>query len=111
MTNEYGEKLDSHGYVPSIMQSDLSRCYRCGRTTGKLDFHEVFGGSNRKKSKNYGLWVVLCHDSCHLGTWGVHYNAEVMEQLHREGQIAAMEAYGLSKEEFIKKFGKNYLED
>lgn len=109
MKNEYGAKLDKNGYSSSIMQSDLSRCYRCGRTTGKLDRHEIFGGANRAKSKRYGLWVVLCNDGCHLGTWGVHYNAEVMEQLHREGQIAAMTAYGWTKEEFIKRIGKNYL--
>lgn len=109
MVNEFGERLDKHGYATSIMQSDLSKCFLCGRTNTKLDFHEVFGSSNRKKSKIYGLWVVLCHDSCHLGTWGVHYNAEVMEQLHREGQIAAMTAYGWTKEEFIKRIGKNYL--
>ena len=111
MVNEYGAEIGKNGYAPSIMQSDLSRCYRCGRTTCKLDRHEVFGSSNREKSKNYGLWVALCHDGCHLGKFGVHYNAEAMKQLHREGQIAAMEAYGLSKEYFIKKFGKNYLED
>lgn len=83
MRNEYGLEIGKNGYAPSIMQTDLSRCYRCGKTVGKLDRHEVFGGSNREKSKNLGLWVVLCHDSCHLGTWGVHYNAEVMKQLHR----------------------------
>ena len=109
MKNEYGETLDRNGYAPSIMQSDLTRCYRCGRTSGKLDRHEVFGGSNRAKSKRYGLWLMLCHDGCHLGTWGVHYNAEAMAQLHREGQEAAMEAYGWTVEEFRKRIGKSYL--
>lgn len=109
MTNEYGVEINRNGYAPSIMQSDLSRCYRCGKTTGKLDFHEVFGASNRTKSKRLGLWVALCRDGCHLGKWGVHYNADAMEQLHLEGQIAAMTAYGWTKEEFIKRIGKNYI--
>ena len=108
--NEYGQPLNKNGYAPSIMQAGLGHCYRCGRTSGKLDFHEVFGAANRQKSKRLGLWCVLCHDGCHLGAYGVHYNAEVMAQLHREGQEAAMEAYGWTREEFIKQFGKNYLE-
>lgn len=107
--NEYGALLDVHGYSSSIIQDDMTCCYLCHRRDTKLDRHEVWGASNRSKSKRYGLWVVLCHDGCHLGTWGVHYNAEVMEQLHREGQIAAMEAYWWTEEEFISRIGKNYL--
>lgn len=55
-------KKDRNGYSPSILQSDLEVCYNwpsdycCG---GKLDRHEVFGGTYRAKSKAFGLWVTL----------------------------------------------------
>lgn len=110
MFNEYGERLDRNGYAPSIVQSDTHRCYLCGKTTGKLDRHEIFGASNRRKSKAYGLWVMLCHYSCHEGAWGVHQNADVALKMRRIGQTAAMEAYGWTREDFIQHFGKNYLE-
>lgn len=99
--------LDRNGYAPSIVQDDLSVCYRCGHNYGKLDRHEVFGASNRQKSKAYGLWVMLCHDSCHLH--GVHKEASEGLRLKRKAQQIAMEHYGWTTEDFIKLFGKNYI--
>ena len=110
MINEYGEPLDTNGYAMSIVQYDTSRCYLCGNTAGKLDRHEIFGGvANRQKSKAYGLWVSLCHYPCHEGPSGPHMNASVMRYLHEKGQAAAQEAYGWTSDEFISRFGKNYL--
>lgn len=40
--NEYGEKLDSNGYAPSIL-SQSSTCLICGRY--RTARHEVFFGS------------------------------------------------------------------
>lgn len=107
--NEYGQSLDRNGYAQSIMQSDLSKCYRCGRTNDKLDFHEIYGGSNRTKSKKYGLWVALCHSTCHEGRNGVHQNANEGRYLKQLGQKAMMAHYHWTTEEFIKQFGKNYI--
>lgn len=102
--------LDRNGYSLSLLQSDdLPRCYLCDRTDGKLDRHEIFGASCRKKSKRLGLWVLLCGD-CHTGPDGVHRNAVRRQRLKGEGQDAAMRKYGWSKEDFIAEFGKNYLE-
>ena len=109
MRNEYGEQLDRNGYAPSVLQTDLTRCWRCGRTTGKLDRHEAFGGANRAKSKRYGLWVMLCHDGCHLGAYGVHYNADAGLQLKQYAQQQAMRRYCWDTDDFITHFGKNYL--
>lgn len=83
-------------YSPSILQEDLDHCFLCGRCDQKLDRHEVFGGALRDKSKRLGLWVVLCHERCHLG------------KAHRIGEKAAREAFGWSIEDFIREFGKNY---
>lgn len=99
--------LDRNGYAPSILQDDLSCCFQCGHSDMKLDRHEVFHGSNRQKSKRFGLWVMLCHDACHL--YGVHKYAVLDKRLKEKAQRKAMEHYGWTTEDFIKVFGKNYL--
>ena len=98
---------DKNGYAPSIMQTDLHKCFRCGRTTGKLDRHEIYGNANRQKSKRLGLWVILCHQECHLD--GVHAQRKIAEALKQAGQVAAMKTYGWTKEDFIREIGRNYL--
>ena len=98
--------LDRNGYGLSILQDDESMCYICGNRSGKLDRHEVYGASNRKKSKALGLWVVLCHEPCHRLAHGDRY---YMDLLHQRGQIAAMETYRWTKDDFRKEIGRNYL--
>lgn len=114
MLNEYGEKLDRNGYAPSILQMQGCEpyCYLCLRNGGTdpINRHEVFGGPFRQKSKRLGLWCYLCHNSCHQGTDGVHNNREKELELKRRAQQAAMDFYGWSVEDFIREFGKNYLE-
>ena len=99
--------MDRNGYNPSIMQTDLGKCFRCGRTTGKLDRHEIYGNANRQKSKRLGLWVVLCHQDCHLD--GVHAQKKIADALKQAGQVAAMQTYHWTKEQFIQEIGRNYL--
>lgn len=101
--------IDRNGYAPSIIQFDMGQCYRCHKRAEKLDRHEIFGAANRVKSKRLGLWVMLCHTTCHEGRDGVHQNSAEALKLHKIGQEAAMRRYGWSTEEFIGKFGKNYL--
>lgn len=57
--NEYGEKLDSNGYAPSILH-DKPVCLICGRY-GTARHEVYFGSAYRAKSKCLGLWVTLCH--------------------------------------------------
>lgn len=106
--NEYGAPLDRNGYAPSILFTE-ERCFICGKRNVKLDRHEPFGGPYREKSKNYGMWVLLCSDGCHEGSTGVHGNVEKAEKLRRHAQSCAMREYGWSVEEFIVRFGKNHL--
>lgn len=94
-------------YIPSLLQEEES-CYICGRRDHKLDRHEVFGGAYRQKSKAYGLWILLCHDTCHLG--GVHKRPAEYRWLKERAQAAAMTAYGWTADDFRREFGKNYLE-
>lgn len=107
MVNEFGVTLDSNGYAPSIIQNDLSYCYECLRSDQKLDRHEVFHGAYRQKSKRHGLWVMLCHERCHIN--GVHKIACIDLEVKEIGQQHAMDTYGWTVDEFRAEYGKNYL--
>jgi hypothetical protein len=112
--NEFGAKLDRNGYAPSIIGGhDAHTCWRCGRNGYRdhLDRHEVFGGAMRQKSKELGLWVVLCHVRCHEGDTGVHRDREFDLALKRTAQRYAMERYGWSVLEFRSRFRNNYLDE
>ena len=111
-TNDYGEELDSNGYAKSLLQHFPDRCYLCGRSDQKLDRHEIFHGSNREKSKRLGLWVLLCHERCHIfGDEAVHgqYGAEKDMTLRVRGELAACSHYGWMPDKFMQVFGKNYI--
>lgn len=96
-----------NGYRPSILQDDLTRCYLCGGSSEKLDRHEIYPGRNRAKSKYYGLWVCLCHESCHMRL--AHKDPDVSAMLKERGQIAAMSRYRWSVQTFINIFGRSYI--
>ncbi len=88
-------------------------CFLCGRngSCDPLDRHHVYSGPYRKKSEKYGLVVYLCHNRCHIfGPDAVHQNAEKMRLVQRFGQEKAMREQNWSKEDFIREFGKNYLD-
>lgn len=77
-----------------------------------LHEHHIFDGANRIHSEEYGLKVYLC-PSHHISGWGpeaVHSNAEIMKQLQQIGQQAFENQIG-SRQEFMKIFGRNYLEE
>lgn len=109
MKNEYGVKLDSNGYAPSIMQYQSDECYLCfsGRD---LVRHEPIGGPYRAKSKRLGLWVHLCtrcHEKVHSSSlmgirWGM--------MLKKAAQECAEFHLKWSTEQFVEEFGKSYKE-
>jgi len=109
MKSMYGEPLDSNGYAPSIVLNvcDITYdgCYVCG-CGGDLARHEIFPGPYRQKSKEYGLWIPLCPD-CHRMA---HETKNDMDALKKRAQIAAMGKYGWSTKDFVREFGKNYLQ-
>lgn len=95
------------------VRRELAReCWLCGKNGchDPLDKHHIFGGANRKKSEHYGLYVYLCHNSCHLnGPDAAHRNLNTMQELHEYGQRLAMEEQGWTVDEFRLEFGKNYI--
>ena len=95
----------------SIIQPHGYKCFLCGRNGNgdKLERHHIFGGANRKKSDEDGLTVWLCGDRCHRnGRYAAHQNRNTMDELHRAGESIWIETFG-TKEEFIKRYGKDYL--
>lgn len=59
-----------------------------------------------------GLFVWLCHERCHIfGPGSAHKSAQTAQKLHRWGQEKAMQENGWTVEDFIREFGKNYLEE
>ena len=93
---------------------DDRRCFLCGANGAQdpLDKHHIFPGAYRKKSEKYGLVVYLCHSKCHIfGKMAVHQNAAQMRRLKRYGQLIAMKEQGWTEQDFIREFGKSYLEE
>lgn len=94
------------------MQTE-KECYLCRKfydmpNYQRLEEHHVFGGANRTLSEKDGLKVWLCQKHHNTTPYGVHFNQENMELLRREGQKAWEDKFG-TRQEFLKKYGKNYL--
>lgn len=94
--------------LKSIIQNK-KECYITGATVG-LHSHHIFGGANRDNSERYGLKVYLIPELHNMSKNCVHYNRELMDLLHRAGQMAFERKWG-TRDAFVKIFGKNYLEE
>lgn len=74
-------------------------CEFCGNYSRHLDPHEVYGGSNRKRSMEHKFVKLLCR-KC-------HDNENVIKQLRIDTQKEYMKTH--TEEEFMKLIGKSYL--
>lgn len=91
----------------SIIQEEKC-CYFCGRVLDLQRHHVFFGTANRRLSEEDGLTVYLCIEH-HTGNNGVHHNKDLDDLLKRVGEKAYMRYYKKTKEDFIARYGKNYL--
>ncbi len=80
-----------------IIKSGICEC--CGKYSERLDTHEVYGGSNRKRSIKYKFIKLICREC--------HSSENKIMQLRVDIQKKYEENY--SREEFIKIIGKSYL--
>ncbi len=96
------------GTTTSII-CNAKECYICGSQRNLQRHHTLHGISNRKNAEKYGLWVYLCTEH-HTGTHGAHQDRALDIQLIKISQKAFEREYG-SRSEFIRVFGKSYLED
>lgn len=74
-------------------------CEFCGRYSKQLDPHEIFGGSNRKRSIKNKFVKLLCK-KC-------HGDEKIINQLRVDTQKEYEKKH--TREEFIKLIGKSYL--
>ena len=75
-------------------------CEFCGKYAKRLDPHEIFGGSNRKRSIEHKFVKLLCR-RC-------HDNEDIKKQLRIDAQKEYMKTH--TEEEFIKLIGKSYIQ-
>jgi hypothetical protein len=92
--------------MKSILQSEKG-CYMTADTSN-LHKHHIFGGSNRKWSEKYGLWVWLRCDWHNLADYGVHFNKQLDVELKEYAQTKFEEVHG-TREDFMRIFGRNFL--
>lgn len=71
--------------------------------------HHVFGGANRKLSEKDGLYFYLRPEMHNMSDKGIHFNKDFMDYAHKVGQLAWQEYYNKTTEDFIARYGKNYL--
>ena len=93
--------------MKSILQ-DKKECFKCLSTKNLESHHILFGSANRKLSEKDGLKVYLCYEH-HRGNYGVHFNKELDLKLKRIAQKKWQEYYNKTTEDFIARYGKNYL--
>lgn len=74
-------------------------CEVCGKYSKRLDPHEVYGGSNRKRSIKSKFVKLIC-PKCHS-------NEAIINQLRIDTQKEYMKTH--TEEEFINLIGKSYL--
>lgn len=96
-------KLEKNRF--SILTSDLDHCIICG--VKKDNLHEVFfGTANRTKSMVWGCVIPLCF-AHHTE---MHKNIEWQKHWHIEAEKKFLYYYNMTKDDFRKIFGKNYLD-
>lgn len=74
-------------------------CEYCGNYSKRLDPHEIYGGSNRKRSIKHKFVKLIC-PRCHS-------NEEIINQLRIDIQKEFEKKR--TREEFIKIIGKSYI--
>ena len=76
------------------------KCDYCHREKKHLDPHEIYGGSNRKRSIQNNFVKMLCREC--------HSSEEIINQLRIDTQKEFEKTY--TREKFIKIIGKSYIE-
>ena len=71
--------------------------------------HHIFGGANRKYSEEDGLFIYLTPEMHNMSDRGIHFNLAFMAYAHSVGEYAWLTHYNKTKEDFIKRYGRNYI--
>lgn len=92
--------------MKSIIQK-TKQCYVCGQVTN-LHSHHILFGKNRSNAEKYGLKVWLCYQHHINGVHGRDGHALDLK-LKQIAQRTFEEKH--TRKEFIKIFGRNYLDE
>jgi hypothetical protein len=103
----YPKPKDKRTRIKKDLPITPKQCYATGATM-RLHKHHIFGGPNRKHSEQYGLYVWLIPEYHNMSSRGVHFDKMIDLELKQFGQREFEKRY--SREEFIKIFGRNYLD-
>ena len=93
--------------LTSVFTDDMDRCMFTGATN--IERHHIFGGSNRKRSEEYGFIAPLRPDLHPNGVFAGKDAKEVDLKLKTMAQEYYESHYG-TREQFIKEFGKSVLQ-
>ena len=74
-------------------------CEFCGKYSNKLDPHEIYGGSNRKRSIKHKFVKLICREC--------HSNEKIIKQLRIDTQKEYEKTH--TRQEFINLIGKSYI--
>jgi len=85
-------------------------CFLCG-SYETVERHHIFGGALRPKADKLGLTVMLCRGCHQYDADSAHQRRETREYLRKFGQRRAMAEQGWSVGDFVREFGKNYLDE
>nr|DAO53810.1 MAG TPA: Recombination enhancement, RecA-dependent nuclease [Caudoviricetes sp.] len=92
----------------SIMSNER-KCFACSSTYNLHRHHIYFGSANRKLSEQDGCWVYLCANHHNMSRFGVHTGNRALDIHLKQECQRKWEAKNGTREDFIKRFGKNYL--
>lgn len=101
--------------MKSILQTNNQICFLCSMLHGNDHeqfthcHHVVFGTAGRKLSERYGLKLYLCPKHHEFSKEAVHRNKDINLMLRKTAEIVFITKN--SYEEWMKIFGKNYLEE
>lgn len=95
--------------LTSVFTDDMDHCIETGTT--QFHRHHIFGASNRNKSEKYGFVIPIAYYLHEFQEGSIHNNPNEGLDLKwkQKAQEYYEEHYG-TREQFIKEFGRNYLD-
>lgn len=72
-------------------------------------FTRCFIGKNRQKSIEDGCCIYLCGTHHNMSNQGIHFNHDLDLKVKRIMEQRWLDYYNKTIDDFIKRFGKNYL--
>lgn len=73
--------------------------------------HHIMGGAYRKKSDEDGLVIFLTPELHNMSNQGIHFNKWFDNYAKKEAQKKWMEYYNKTVDDWVARYGHNYLGD